>query len=336
MRIHGLALASGLLLAIGLFIMVPSTLIAPSSSTVGHSSEPPPVKLVDTAQTTSKTTSETTVQPTTETAQPMVQPTVEPTTQKLTIRPEASYPGDVVLVIAPQTGIIKFNGNSYPLSESETGNITFLPVPVDQSPGEISVRWIQENKSNPQQVTLVVKDKEFSTQYLKVTKKQEEMRKDSKKVAEDRKKVNEALSHPVKQPLFSGEFLQPLEGRVSTMYGYTRYVNGVLSSRHMAIDIAAPEGTPIIAPNDGEVVLADLLYLSGNRVILDHGSHLYSSFSHMSKLNVKSGQKVQKGDTIGWVGSTGFSTGPHLHHAFYAHGSAVNPTLFFGTDPTKW
>ena len=120
------------------------------------------------------------------------------------------------------------------------------------------------------------------------------------------------------------------------MYGYTRYINGVLDSTHLAMDIAATMGTPILAPNHGRIVLAAELYLSGNIIIIDHGGNLHTSFSHLSKLNVSVGEYVKKGDIIGWVGSTGFSTGPHLHHAVYVHGYPVNPEQFFGANPLSW
>lgn len=271
---------------------------------------------------------------------------------ELTVKPEVSYPGDTVLVQASQEGWITFNGKLYKLHEGPAGYLTFLPIPIDQKPSELVIQWTplekgvlsvknevdlkESEESDASKATLTIKEKSFSTQYLTVKKEQEEMRRDTKRIEEDQKKVSQALSSPIEEPLFSGGFLQPLEGRVSTMFGHTRYVNGEFSSRHLAIDIAAPEGTPIIAPANGKVVLAEPLYLSGNRVIIDHGIELYTSFSHLSRLDVQVGDEVEKGDIIGLVGSTGFSTGPHLHHAVYVHGYAVNPELFFGSDPFEW
>lgn len=262
------------------------------------------------------------------------------------VRPQVSYPGDTVLVQTSHEGIIEFNGNKYNLQRyDDLTYITFLPISIDQTPGKLQLLWHPKGEydqttnlssDNTISAEILINEKLFSTQYLEVTKEQEEMYRDSERIAEDRRKVNAALSNPIQRPLFSGEFLKPLEGRVSTEYGYTRYVNGTLSSRHNAIDIAAPEGTPIIAPNNGKVVLAESLYLSGNRVIIDHGSNLISSFSHLSKLNVEVGDEVTKGEIIGWVGSTGFSTGPHLHHAIYVHDRAVNPELFFNNNPFEW
>lgn len=264
---------------------------------------------------------------------------------KLTVRPTISYPGDTVLVQASQPGMIEFNGTNYRLHPEKEGYILFLPISIEQTPGEIDLFYHQEQKQEPEnsvfnpntiKAKIEIKEKAFSTQYLEVTSEQQEMYKNTEKINQDRKKVEKALSNPIEEPYFSGKFVQPLEGRISTMYGYSRYINGELDSRHLAIDIAAPEGTPILAPNNGKVVLADYLYLSGNRVIIDHGSYLFSSFSHLIKLNVQTGDTVKKGDIIGWVGSTGFSTGPHLHHAMYVHGFAVNPELFFGSDPFSW
>ncbi len=261
------------------------------------------------------------------------------------VRPKISYPGDVVIVQATQAGLINFNGKEYRLHPSGDEFLVFLPIPIDHKPGDVDVFFHPE--SNPIDsarvmslsrtlFTVTIYSKKFSTQYLEVTNSQQEMVQNHKKIAEDHEKVQKALSKPIKEALFKGTFTQALKGKITTMFGYTRYVNGTLDSKHLAIDIAAPKGSPVIAPNNGKVVLADRLYLSGNRIIIDHGSDLFSSYSHMSKLNVKAGDMVHKGDIIGWVGSTGFSTGPHLHHAFYVNGYAVNPELFFGTDPKSW
>ncbi len=267
---------------------------------------------------------------------------------QLSVKPTVSYPGDTVFVQASQDGMITFNGKEYKLSSASSGHITFLPISIDQKPSELVIQWIPTEQSeateeidediskDSRQTKVTIKEKSFSTQYLIVTEEQEKMRRNTKKIEEDQKKFWKALSNPIEEPQFSGAFLQPLEGRFSTMFGYTRYVNGVLSSRHLAIDIAAPDGTPIIAPANGKVVLAESLYLSGNRVIIEHGIELYTYFSNLSRLDVQVGDEVKKGDVIGLVGSTGFSTGPHLHHAVYVHGYAINPELFFGSNPFEW
>ncbi|MDD5602838.1 MAG: M23 family metallopeptidase [Eubacteriales bacterium] len=109
-------------------------------------------------------------------------------------------------------------------------------------------------------------------------------------------------------------FAVPAYGRLSTEYGETRYVQGIPSSyRHSGLDIAAPEGSPVYAANNGIVVLSMYLTLTGNTVVIDHGQGLFSVYFHMHERFTAKGNMVKKGDNIGTIGSTGFSTGPHLH-----------------------
>lgn len=118
---------------------------------------------------------------------------------------------------------------------------------------------------------------------------------------------------------FTGGFIRPAPGRISGVYGSQRVL--VVDGRddptirtHWGVDYAAPTGTPVIAPAGGVVTLADPdLYFEGGTVFLDHGQGLVSVFMHLSALDVAVGQRVAQGERIGAVGSTGRSTGPHLH-----------------------
>lgn len=94
---------------------------------------------------------------------------------------------------------------------------------------------------------------------------------------------------------------------------------------HGGVDLAAPTGTPIVAPSDGVVGTADWRGGYGLAVTLEHGGGVQTRYGHMSRLNVAPGQRVRKGEVIGFVGSTGRSTGPHLHYELRVNGQAVNP-----------
>ena len=147
---------------------------------------------------------------------------------------------------------------------------------------------------------------------------------DTKKVTEARKKA----MLDAKAPLWNGPFIWPLTGTVTTEFGFTRFVNNIANGRHSGIDIAAPEGTRVLATNDGQVVFAGNLYLTGLTVIIYHGLDLYSSYGHLSALKVQDGTSVAKGDLIGLVGSTGLSTGPHTHFTIRIGETPVDPYLF--------
>jgi hypothetical protein len=112
---------------------------------------------------------------------------------------------------------------------------------------------------------------------------------------------------------FQSGFIWPARGRISGVYGSQRILNGKPKRPHYGIDIAGPVGTPVIAPADGVVRLAEPdLYYSGGTIIVDHGHGLSSAFLHMSRVDVKPGDVIKQGDPLGAIGATGRATGPHL------------------------
>lgn len=240
--------------------------------------------------------------------------------------PESAAPGDAVLVRHDEPGTITWLNKTYTLQPYGAGYFTYLPISMSAKPGKYPIG----------DQTLTVVPKKFETQYLKVTSEMESMKQDTARIAADQKKIDLARSKSEPEFLFSGPFVKPIEGILTTPYGYTRYVNGKYDSAHMAVDLAAKEGTPIKATNDGVVALAESLYLTGNSIYLDHGMGLFSQYAHLSELRVKTGDRVKQGDIIGLVGTTGFSTGPHLHFTFWAHNVQVNPDLFWNTTPFRW
>jgi len=132
---------------------------------------------------------------------------------------------------------------------------------------------------------------------------------------------------------WEGRFGQPVEGgRITTQFAVVRFVNNVGPSRHTSIDIALPEGTPIYAPGGGGVLFAGYLMLTGNTIVIEHGLGLKTWYYHMVSLNVQTGDMVQQGDLIGRVGTTGFSTGPHLCYGMSVNYVFINPDTAVNTD----
>ena len=148
---------------------------------------------------------------------------------------------------------------------------------------------------------------------------------DSIRASKESKIIRDALQTFSTRYKSNLNFSNPVEGIISSRYGKKRYINESPRSPHLALDIAAPEGTKVIAPEEGKVILVGDFFYSGNYLILDHGYGLLSSYSHLSKINVSMNQLIEKGQKIGEVGSTGRVTGPHLHWSVYLDNTRINP-----------
>ena len=125
------------------------------------------------------------------------------------------------------------------------------------------------------------------------------------------------------------DFIRPVAGRTSGLFGAQRIYNGTPGSYHSGMDIAAASGTPFVAPADGVVTLAaaDAFTLEGHLLMIDHGMGLNSAFLHCSELLVREGDVVRQGQVIGRVGSTGRASGPHLHWGMKWNAARVDPKL---------
>ncbi len=125
--------------------------------------------------------------------------------------------------------------------------------------------------------------------------------------------------------------LAPLFGRMTSNFGIRRWRRSGHSENHQGIDIAVPRGTPVHAPGEGVVTHAAWKGDYGKMVELDHGTGYTTRFGHLSQIDVEVGDRVMKGQIIGLVGSTGRSTGPHLHYEVRMHGTPINPIDYLGS-----
>ena len=126
-------------------------------------------------------------------------------------------------------------------------------------------------------------------------------------------------------PLVEGVFVKPVEGRITSRFGKVRRYNTGVVRHHLGTDMKGRLGTPVVAAHAGTVTLAEELHIYGNAVILKHGPNVSTSYNHLSQITVDVGQEVTQGMMIGRVGSTGQSTGPHLHWGMEVGGTAVAP-----------
>jgi murein DD-endopeptidase MepM/ murein hydrolase activator NlpD len=143
-------------------------------------------------------------------------------------------------------------------------------------------------------------------------------------------RVGETVSVFTPEQMWNGKFRLPLDvknPRISTSFGERRSYNGGKPGLcgHEGTDYAVAGGTPVYAPAGGVVVLAAPLKVRGNVVFIDHGRGVFSAFYHLKEIDAQNGQRVQAGDLVGQVGTTGFSTGDHLHWSMWVNGVYVNP-----------
>jgi murein DD-endopeptidase MepM/ murein hydrolase activator NlpD len=130
-------------------------------------------------------------------------------------------------------------------------------------------------------------------------------------------------------------FVWPAEGRISGVYGSQRVLNGEAKRPHYGVDVAAATGTPVVAPADGVVVLAEAdLYYSGGTIIIDHGVGVSSTFLHLQSVEVEVDQQIPQGTRIGSIGATGRATGPHLDWRMNWRDQRVDPRLLL--EPDAW
>ena len=134
-----------------------------------------------------------------------------------------------------------------------------------------------------------------------------------KRIKEENNKIGKARAINSDLPFFKNQFIMPVEGIISGVYGSQRILNGKPKWPHYGIDIAAKQGTMIKSSGSGVVTMAeDDLYYTGGTIIMDHGHGISTIYSHLENVMVSVGDKINQGDIIGTVGSTGRSTGPHL------------------------
>jgi murein DD-endopeptidase MepM/ murein hydrolase activator NlpD len=146
-----------------------------------------------------------------------------------------------------------------------------------------------------------------------------------RKIEQDKEIKEEAFKTLSADRKWKGNFIRPVAGAVSGVFGVQRVFNGTVQSTHQGLDFRVPAGTSVAAVNGGRVILAGSLFYEGNCVVIDHGQGLLTLYLHLSKILVREGDIVEKSQPIALSGGTGRATGPHLHLAARWQGVYLNP-----------
>lgn len=232
----------------------------------------------------------------------------------------------IPLVDSSQSTQVMFNGNKvWQLTDKDNKKWAVIGIPLKQKVGNVDYQVDGENFS------FTIHDKAYKEQYLTVKRKHsnpsEDQIKRIQKESRLSKKAFTTFSDINKNQSFK-HFLRPAEGPTSSPFGLKRFFNEQPRRPHSGIDIAAPRGSDIIAPADGEIILTGNFFFNGNSIFIDHGQGLITMYCHMDQLESNTGDIVKAGDIIGKVGSTGRATGPHLHWTVSLNNSRIEPLLF--------
>jgi murein DD-endopeptidase MepM/ murein hydrolase activator NlpD len=214
--------------------------------------------------------------------------------------------------------------------ENGTSWYALAGIPVETKPGnyQLSLSKTFAGRALPLVKKVKVANASYPRIAAHVAKKFTEPNADQlKEISADKSVKENVLTTETAQRLWSGHFQSPVSVPVSDVFGTERVFNGAVQSRHLGLDFAAPAGTPVHAINRGTVLLAQPLYFEGGFVVIDHGQGLLSLYLHLSDFQVKQGDPVTAGQTIGLSGSSGRATGPHLHLAVRWQGVYVDPAV---------
>jgi murein DD-endopeptidase MepM/ murein hydrolase activator NlpD len=248
-----------------------------------------------------------------------------------TLPRSSAVPGGVVVLDLPGDAAtapaVRFEGNRVMLLRRADGWRAVLGIPLAQEPGETTVTI--ERNGVAETRPLVVAGKQYAAQYLKVPPRQVDLAPaDAARVEVEQQRIRGALATFSETPPATLRMRPPIGGPRSSSFGLRRFFNQQPRNPHSGMDIAAPTGTPIVAPADGRVVDTGDYFFNGKSVFIDHGQGLVTMYCHLSAIDVKTGQGVRTGERIGAVGATGRVTGPHLHWGVALNRALVDPALF--------
>ena len=208
------------------------------------------------------------------------------------------------------------------------GYIGLIGIDMQDEPGtyELSVEVKQGEQAKHLSFNVQVANEKFAVEHLKLPKDKVDLdEKSTTRWKAEQQLVREALAENSRLKLWRSNFVEPVNGKRTGIFGSVRIMNGQARNPHNGEDIGAPMGADVAATNDGIVRITVDHIFSGKGVFVDHGLGFYTMYFHLSEILVKDGDLVTAGQIIGKVGATGRATGPHLHWGVKLNGARVNP-----------
>ena len=247
---------------------------------------------------------------------------------------ESAVPGGIVIISinSEQKPEAYFNGHQVMIVGANKEWKAIIGIPLSEKVGthELTVR---ENKFETN-YKFEIKNKEYKTQRLTIKNKRKvnPNEQDMARILSEKEKISKAKSHWRNKDDITLRFIKPTIGPYSSPFGLRRFFNNQARKPHSGLDIAAPKGTPIVAPADGVVIDTGNYFFNGKTVFLDHGQGLITMYCHMNQIDIKEGAQVKTGDILGVVGLTGRVTGAHLHWSVILNNTTVDPLLFLSKN----
>jgi murein DD-endopeptidase MepM/ murein hydrolase activator NlpD len=254
------------------------------------------------------------------------------TTQATAFPRHQAVPGGVAVIPlgeSEQRPVARFLDRPIVVTQHAGQWLAVVGVPLSSQPGEhqLSVQLPGQEK---QHIAFQVAHKQYPEQHITIANPRQvnPHAEDLERIRAEQARSRTAYARWDAEQAARLAFILPVEGRISGVFGSRRVFNGEPRRPHSGLDIAAPTGTPILAPAGGTVVETGDFFFNGNTVFIDHGEGLVTMYCHMDAIAVKKGQQVTQGEKIGTVGATGRVTGPHLHWSVSLNNTLVDPALF--------
>ncbi len=249
---------------------------------------------------------------------------------EITLEPPDIGQGEVSLLTIKNNGFrpqVRWRGKKiFLVNRGKNGDWAgFLGADLTVRPGTYKIQ-IKAGDKNVYLFLVEVVPSDHGVRRFTVPKKMEALDDETlERVKKESKKVKRLFTGPFDSPLWSGKWIRPVPGIVVSPFGCITIINGIERSPHSGTDFKAADGDPVKAVNRGKAVMVADHFFSGRSVFIDHGGGIQSMYFHLSKVLVKPDQLVEKGDVIGLCGSTGRSTGAHLHFGIRLNGERVSP-----------
>lgn len=242
-----------------------------------------------------------------------------------------AVPGGVALFAvgaAEQPPPVVWFGDRRVLVRESAGQwIAVVGIPLAREPGEASLR-IEPARGPPRELRFRIEARPYATQQLRVAPRHVDLAPaDAERAQRERDRIRALLGAWSEPGPATLQMALPVEGQRSSPFGLRRVFNGQPRNPHSGLDLAAPMGTPVLAPAPGRVVDVGDYFFNGLSVFVDHGHGLLTMYCHLSAVEVRVGDVVDTGTRLGAVGATGRVTGPHLHWGVALNGALVDPEL---------